>query len=398
VTVARNADSGPAARREGGVMAGIVFVSGCFDLLHSGHVAFLRAAAAHGDLYVALGSDATIHALKGRPPVTSGSERLYVVSALACVKKAFISSGSGVLDFADDLRRIRPDRFVVNADGHTPQKERLCRDLGIEYLVLAREPGPNLPARSTTRLRQIDMLPYRIDLAGGWLDQPFVSSLHPGPVLTASIEPTLLFDERSGMATSTRNRARELWGPRLPVGEPEQLARILFAYDNPPGTADVAGSQDAIGIVVPGLASSYYEGGYWPTRIERVGDEDTLHFLEESLYLVPLGPRDLEFHPLRGKRLTVAGAKALAEAAEACWQALRGQDRRAFGAAVRRSFEAQVSLFPSMRTPLVDEAIARYEGTLGWNLSGAGGGGFLIVVSDTPIHPAVRIRIRRGSE
>ena len=46
-----------------------VFVSGCFDLLHSGHVEFLRRAATQGDeLYVALGSDQTVYELKGRAP------------------------------------------------------------------------------------------------------------------------------------------------------------------------------------------------------------------------------------------------------------------------------------------------------------------------------------------
>ena len=42
-----------------------VFVSGCFDLLHSGHVAFFQQAAAYGDLYVALGADETVYELKG---------------------------------------------------------------------------------------------------------------------------------------------------------------------------------------------------------------------------------------------------------------------------------------------------------------------------------------------
>src|SRR5688572_30488854 len=48
-----------------------VFVSGCFDMLHSGHVAFLQTAASYGDLYVALGSDATVYGLKGRLPVNT---------------------------------------------------------------------------------------------------------------------------------------------------------------------------------------------------------------------------------------------------------------------------------------------------------------------------------------
>ena len=76
-----------------------IFVSGCFDLMHSGHVAFLEEAARFGDLYVALGSDRTIFELKGRTPVNSEEERLYMIKSLACVKNAFVSSGSGIMDF-----------------------------------------------------------------------------------------------------------------------------------------------------------------------------------------------------------------------------------------------------------------------------------------------------------
>src|SRR6185437_9854630 len=60
-------------------MAKKVFVSGCYDLLHSGHVCFFQEAARYGDLYVALGSDRTIRELKKRPPVNSEDERLYMV-------------------------------------------------------------------------------------------------------------------------------------------------------------------------------------------------------------------------------------------------------------------------------------------------------------------------------
>ncbi|HPB14265.1 MAG TPA: adenylyltransferase/cytidyltransferase family protein, partial [Bacteroidales bacterium] len=43
-----------------------VFVSGCFDMVHSGHIAFLQEASQYGDLYIGLGSDKTIRELKGR--------------------------------------------------------------------------------------------------------------------------------------------------------------------------------------------------------------------------------------------------------------------------------------------------------------------------------------------
>ncbi|MBI5667701.1 MAG: adenylyltransferase/cytidyltransferase family protein [Chloroflexi bacterium] len=374
-----------------------VFVSGCFDLLHSGHIAFLQEAASYGDLYVALGSDATVYELKGRLPVNSEAERLYMMQHIDCVKEAFISSGSGMLDFARELREVQPDLFVVNEDGNTPQKENLCRELGIDYIVLHRRPHASLPARSTTALRAVEQMPYRIDLAGGWLDQPFVSQLYPGPVLTISLEPTIPFNERSGMATSTRNSALELWGPKLPPGDPEKLAKILFRYDNPPGKQPVSGSQDAIGIAMPGLNRAYYDGDYWPVRIEPVRDELTLQFIERALYLIPLGPREEGYNPLAERRISREGAKALADAAESCWEAILRHDLAGFGAAVRQSFEAQIAMFPCMVNDMVQDLIRRYQDVaLGWKLSGAGGGGYLILVADEPITNAVQVIIRRG--
>jgi cytidyltransferase-like protein len=376
-----------------------VFVSGCFDMLHSGHVAFLQTAASYGALYVALGSDATVYALKGRMPVNTEDERLYMVQSINCVKSAFISSGSGMLDFADELRTIKPDMFVVNVDGNTPQKEALCKQEGIEYTVLEREPFAGFPPRSTTALRMIEQMPYRIDLAGGWLDQPFVSALYPGPVLTVSIEPTIPFNERSGMATSTRNSALDLWGPKLPPGDPEKLAKILFAYDNPPGTKEISGSQDAIGIVLAGLNQSFYEGGYWPSCINKVDDELSLQFIEKSLYLVPLGERDAGYNPLSDTHISREAAKALSEAADGCWKAILEHDRSRFGFFMRCSFDAQIAMFPNMVSDLVEGMIERYRDVaLGWKLSGAGGGGYLILVADTPIPNAIRIHIRRTIE
>ena len=85
------------------------------------------------------------------------------------------------------------------------------------------------------------------------LDQPFVSQLGAGPVLTISLEPIIEFNERSGMASSSRRRAIELWQTDLQDGDLEKQAKMLFAFENPPGTKIFAGSQDAIGIVYPGL-------------------------------------------------------------------------------------------------------------------------------------------------
>jgi cytidyltransferase-like protein len=380
-------------------MAKKVFVSGCFDLLHSGHIAFFKEAAAYGDLYVAVGSDRTVHELKGRPPINSEEERLFMISSVSCVKQAFISRGSGMLDFAAELREIQPDFFIVNEDGNIPAKKQLCEELGIAYLILKRDPHHGLPARSTTALRTVHNMPFRIDLAGGWLDQPFVSKHYPGAVITISIHPTENFNERSGMATSTRREAIELWGPRLPPGDYAKLAKILFCYDNPPGTTEISGSQDAIGIVFPGVNKSDYAGEYWPVKIHSVHDELTLQFIEQALYLIPLGPRQPDFDVLADTNITPAGARALSEATESCWQAILDRDTSRFGQAVRASYEAQIAMFPHMVNALMQETIRAYSGrALGWKVSGAGGGGYLILVADEPIENAVRIVIRRPSD
>ena len=376
-----------------------VFVSGCFDMLHSGHVAFFREAAQYGDLYVALGSDKTVFDLKGRETVNDEYERLFMVKAVAWVKDAFISRGSGILDFESELREMRPDYFVVNADGNTPEKRALCHELEVEYVILERKPYEGLSARSTTALRERDYLPYRIDLAGGWLDQPFVSQHYPGPVVTISLEPTLEFNERSGMASSTRRHARELWGIKIPPGNYEKLAKVLFCYDNPPGTKVISGSQDSIGLVFPGLAYAYYENNYWPTRIEHRLDEPLLRFVENALYLVPLGPRYAGYDVLTDTVINREHAKALADAADGHWDAILNQDIVAFGRTLREGFEAQVAMFPHMLNERVSALIDEYrDRALGWKLSGAGGGGYLILVSDKPIPDAVRVIARREHE
>lgn len=378
-------------------MAKKVFVSGCYDMLHSGHVAFFEEAAALGDLYVGVGSDRTLSELKARKPVNPEQERLYMVRSLKAVTDAWINSGVGILDFEEDLARLRPDIFYVNEDGHTPAKEELCRRLGIEYRVGKRLPHAGLPARSTTALRQECRIPYRIDLAGGWLDQPFVSKYCDGPVLTLCLEPDVEFNDRSGMATSSRKKAIELWRTDLPENDLEQTARLIFSFENPPGSQYVSGSQDAIGIVYPGLNRLFYQGHYWPSAIESVFDDAVFDWLEEHIRLVQLFPRKQDYDVLSDTRITPEGAGALSAAAEKCWQAMLKMDLKAFGQAVRESFEAQVAMFPNMCPEEVSRQIESYrDSVLGYKITGAGGGGYLILIADREIPNTLKIRVRRS--
>jgi cytidyltransferase-like protein len=378
-----------------------VFVSGCFDMLHSGHVAFLQEAAGYGDLYIGLGSDKTLKELKGREPIYSEDERAYMLSALSCVKKVIINKGSGLLDFHDTIKDLEPDILIVNEDGHTPEKERLCRDLGIEYKVLKRIPHANLPSRSTTTLRTVKPMPYRIDIAGTWIDQPYVSKYYPGSAITASIEPTIEFNERSGMATSTRKKAIELWHYHLPPEKPEKLAKTLFRYDNDPGTKEVSGSQDSIGITMPGINKFYYEKGkYWPSVFETISDPDIIRWLEERLYMITLWPRPSDFNVLSETYINTKNVRLLAEAAEVAWKGLKQKNIKVFSKGFLDSFHAQVRMFPKMMNPKIEKVISQYKDkALAWKLAGAGGGGYLILISEETVPNSFKIKIRqKGTE
>lgn len=94
-----------------GVEKKIVLVSGCFDLLHAGHIQHLEEAAKLGDiLFVAVNSDASVRRLKGAGrPIVSEQNRLSLLSALNCV--------THVVLFTEDspqqlLQQLQPEIFA----------------------------------------------------------------------------------------------------------------------------------------------------------------------------------------------------------------------------------------------------------------------------------------------
>ena len=374
-------------------------------------------------------------------------ERLFMVKNIKAVKEAYINEGRGVIDFLPTLDLVKPDIFVVNAEGGSVEKRQLCEERGIQYIELQRTPHEGLQARSSSSLKATLStqdeaqsqqptanagIPTRLDLAGTWIDQPYVSQYHPGWALTISLEPTFEVRDRCGLSTSTRKMIQKIWPMKLPKMDPEMLARLVFCFENNPEREDghISGAQDSIGICVPGLCRHYYDNNFWPKKVENTTDEMTLRFLEEHLVMVPMEPRKPGCSVVEGKDITPAKVKALAAAAEACWTAILAHDLAGFAAAYRASFEAQISMFPGMVKPTyfsvnsqqstdnspkpmansqelnayIAEAIAHYsamDDVLAWKMPGAGGGGYLaLVVNDAKEfiaqHPeAFELHIRR---
>lgn len=389
-------------------MAKKVFVSGCYDLLHSGHVEFFRQAAEYGDLYVGIGSDKTILNYKNHKTVYSEQERLFMVKSIKYVRDAYINSGDGILDFIPTLDIVKPDILVVNSDGGSDSKRRLCEERGIEYVVLERDPHEGLQARSSTELKKSPCkIPTRIDLAGTWIDQPYVSCFAPGWAITLSIEPSFEIRNRCGLSTSTRNVIRRIWPYQLPNMDPETLARLVFCFENHPEREDgiISGAQDAIGICVPGLCRHYYDNHFWPEKIERCENERILNWLEKHLCMIPMEPRKAGCSVVEGKDITTEKVKNLTFAADECWEGIMNMDLNTFVSGFRKSFDAQVAMFPAMIQGGVQSYIDKYssiDDVLAWKMPGAGGGGYLVcVVNDASLFctshsEAIPLKVRRS--
>ncbi len=295
--------------------------------------------------------------------------------------------------------------LVVNEDGASEEKRCFCETRGMEYIVLKRDPHEGLEAHSSTSLKeQLCTIPTRLDLAGTWIDQPYVSCYAPGWALTISLKPTFEVRERCGLSTSTRNIIKRIWPLKLPDMDPEMLARLVFCFENHPEREDgiISGAQDAIGICVPGLCRHYYDNHFWPEKIETCEDEGIFQWLEKHLVMIPMEPRKPGCSVVDGKDITEPKVKALANAADRCWNAIMHEDLPAFAEAYRDSFNAQTAMFPAMIQGCVQSYIDAYKDTvLAYKMPGAGGGGYLAcVVENAELfvqnHPeAIRLTIRR---
>jgi len=372
-----------------------VLVSGCYDLLHGGHIAFLKTAASYGELYVSIGRDENLLSLKDKKPFFSEEERLYIVKSIRYVHDAFLASGMGMLDFEPDMKRLKPDIFIVNQDGHTPDKKILCKELGIQYLVLERIPEAGLPERSSSGTKREMRFPYRLCLAGGWIDQPWVSKIHPGSVVVAQIWPTMDFNDRSGLATSSRNIGIKLWGDNYPAGDHKENARLLFGAENPPGKHYISGSQDQIGLLYPGINRLYYRGLYWPEKIESATDKETCEWLSDVIHLIPLEPRPQGYDPLKIMNLEKPLVKELGDAGERCWESILKKDIKGLGRSMTDTLLSWKKILP-LTVPdwVMNELETKYLPDYPGAITSGSGGGYVMVASEKPIEGAVKIRVR----
>ena len=266
------------------------------------------------------------------------------------------------------------------------------------------------PDRSIARRREeparvIGRVPYRLALAGGWIDQPFVSALDPSPpgsMVVVNLEPRFRFMEFSGMATSTRNTIIRLWGDGLPDEDPSVLVREIYREENR-DRSDPSGSQDMVGLVYPGISRLDYdarhEGGIFPVHIESCRDPGTARWLEGVLNVLPVGPRPDGYDPLEVRRIDPVWVRRLGASGDECFRAILTRDVRALGASLNACMDCWQALLPRtvvhplIRVDLI-ALLRHYQDVYDGAMYSGCGGGYLIVVSERAVPGSFRIDVR----
>ena len=251
----------------------------------------------------------------------------------------------------------------------------------------------------------IGKIPYRMAFAGGWIDQPFLSKHNPstpGSMVVVAHEPTGWFMTRSGMGTSTRKVALDLWGGRLPSGDPETLVRELYAAENV-GKPAPSGSQDMAGIVYPGVNRLDYdydfEEGLFPAHVKSNNDPKVARWLENVIHMVPISQRPPGYDPLAEKNLNPEWIRRLSQSGKNCFAAIVSQDAQELGASMNESMLCWKAILPhTVQHPTITidliEILAyfqtRYHGAM---YSGCGGG-YIYVVSEEAVPGSLRVNVR----
>lgn len=155
-----------------------VFVSGCYDLLHAGHLQFFREARELGDhLTVSFASEAILRKHKSRRPSLPDDHKKALLESLPMVDAVVSCEGETLgLDFEPIFRELKPDLLVVTEDDrYSALKQALCHELECTFVKLPKSPPEIEPISTTDILSRItaqEEAPLRVDFAGGWLDVP----------------------------------------------------------------------------------------------------------------------------------------------------------------------------------------------------------------------------------
>jgi hypothetical protein len=261
------------------------------------------------------------------------------------------------------------------------------------------------PAKRPDITDVIGKIPNRMALAGGWIDQPFLSKLNPdgiGSMVVVALEPTFRVMDRCGMSTSTRNIAMKLWNRVLPEGNPEELVRQLYHEENK-DSAEPSGSQDMAGLIYPGINRLDYdyshEGGYFPVHVESNNDPAVARWLESVLHVIPIAQRPDGYNPLGIKNLDPQWIRRLGQSGKDCFAAIIRKDMHGLGASMNECMKCWEALLPhTVRHPTLTVDLMGvlnfYQSAYAGAMYSGCGGGYLYVISEKNVPGSFSVTLR----
>jgi len=251
----------------------------------------------------------------------------------------------------------------------------------------------------------IGEIPYRMALAGGWIDQPFVSRHNPKPpgsMVVVSLQPTMLLMDRCGMGTSTRKVMMQIWNGKIPEGNPMKLVRKAYAAENE-WRPSPSGSQDMAGIIYPGINrldyDFHHEGGIFPVHVESNTDPKISQWLEEHIYMVPIAPRPFGYNPLQQQNLAPEWVHRLGQTGWDCFDAILGKDSTGLGRSMNDCMVCWETILPhtvydTLFSSDLMEILGFYQKRYYGAMYSGCGGGYIYVVSDEPVPGGFQVKVR----
>ena len=252
----------------------------------------------------------------------------------------------------------------------------------------------------------IGRIPYRLALAGGWIDQPFVSQHNPSPpgsMVVVNIEPEFRFMDRAGICGSTRSVALKLWGGKIPENRNrDELVRELYEAENE-GKVEPSGSQDMIGLIYPGVNRLDYDykhnRGVYPCHIESNNDPKVAEWLSRVIHILTVMPRPEGYNPLGVKNLDPKWVRRLGQAGKDCFDAIVRMDTKGFGESLNENMRCWEVLLPqNFKHPLLTlnllELLDFYQRRYAGAMYSGCGGGYLYVISEEPVPGAFRATVK----
>lgn len=334
-----------------------VFVSGCYDILHAGHLQFFQEARALGShLTVSFASTEVLWAHKRRKSSLPDNHKAALIKAFDMVDDVVIGRGTeDGLDFRDDFLRLRPDILAVTEDDKYGNKKReLCATVGAKYVVLPKTTPLFEPISTTEIVRYIrapQEAPLRVDFAGGWLDVPkyaqkgaFIVNCAISPMVSLRNWP---YERNAGLGGSGawallngKDGLRAEFGLGVGWQDPAVISESGLCVWRSGGTPDLEVKTD--GSFLQGCMALYWTGHQHDTPSVASKERDY---------------------------------SAIERAGRIARDAVWAGDLKLLAEAVRRSYEVQKG---EGMAALPGDSGAMFEEALAWKYCGGGHGGYAL--------------------